>query len=451
MTSSKPRPSPNKPMNSPPLSASSSLLQSLRDALSKGSFLGLLFSCLALVVLTGKWYWLIAGTFLVLIFSLLQQGLLQNAEPDTRLTLEGRSTVAATAVAVFAALNTGSNLLFLVVGALTSILILSKFAAEISMRRLQVRRHAPDRAVAGDVVQCDVWIRNARQSLSNFGLSLEERSDRDWGLKGHSTFFPYIPAGQTATAHIHVELRRRGEISLLGVRVRSSFPIGLVEKSIPVDMPWPIVVHPRRLPINRQALEQLFGEVGEGLNNSLRALEQWDRLRNLRDYRSGDSLRRVHWRTTAKRQCLTVKEFERPRPQHLAIMVYGPTRMGRKAALKSDRNFERALSLTASLLDILAMKDQPVTLVVATDSVEDWSMQGSRGLTEALDLLAYAQLGGELSELCERIRWRARDHSLLVISSADEASPDHAELKRRLPEAKILSPSAWPRLLEDAS
>ena len=66
-----------------------------------------------------------------------------------RFTREGKVFIGITFGVGFAAVNTGNNLLYLVLGLLLSLVILSGVLSEIALRGLEFRRRLPRRAYAG--------------------------------------------------------------------------------------------------------------------------------------------------------------------------------------------------------------------------------------------------------------------------------------------------------------
>jgi hypothetical protein len=120
-------------------------------------------------------------------------------------------------------------------------------------------------------------------------------------------YFLKLPAGRTQeTAYRHV-LTRRGRYRLSGLRVSTKFPFGIIQKSREVSDPVDLVVYPALVAVPTALLRGLPARPGQGR-------DKW-RSRNgdffgLRDFRPGDDPRDIHWRTTAKRGVLFVRENE---------------------------------------------------------------------------------------------------------------------------------------------
>ena len=84
---------------------------------------------------------------------------------------------------------------------------------------------------------------------------------------------------------------------------------------------------------------------------------------NLRDYEPGDDLRRVHWRSTARRQRLMVRQNEARRRTPVLVML--DVRPG-----GHDRaSFERAVEATASIVNACERAGRPYELILSTGVV----------------------------------------------------------------------------------
>src|SRR4029078_2546936 len=100
-------------------------------------------------------------------------------------------------------------------------------------------------------------------------------------------------------------------------------PFGLERVEQPLDAPGALLVYPRMVELDR-----LFSEGGtrgqDGRGLLLRRPSGFD-LHSVREYEHGDSLRKVHWRSTARRAQLMVKELEdAPRDEGALLLDADP-------------------------------------------------------------------------------------------------------------------------------
>src|SRR5687767_4856562 len=120
----------------------------------------------------------------------------------------------------FAAVGTGNNLLFLMLGAMLGFIIISGWLSEQMVRRLTVRRRFP-RAIAGTPLRLGYELRNGNRRLPSYSVEVgEERSAaRAW--------LPMIEPGGSATGRADATWPRRGVYPLETITLSTSFPFGL--------------------------------------------------------------------------------------------------------------------------------------------------------------------------------------------------------------------------------
>ena len=119
---------------------------------------------------------------------------------------------------------------------------------------------------------------------------------------------PTVP-GQEAEARIEVTPLRRGVLRLEGLALARPEPLGLMRALASVSLPQTVPVLPRRYPIPMLALPGTM-KYQEGGVTQASNVGQSDEFVSLRDYRHGDPLRHIHWRSWAKAGKPIVKEFE---------------------------------------------------------------------------------------------------------------------------------------------
>jgi uncharacterized protein (DUF58 family) len=111
----------------------------------------------------------------------------------------------------------------------------------------------------------------------------------------------------------------------------------------------------------------------------------------LRDWRSGDSRRWIHWRTSARRGTLAVRQFEQPRSQDVAILVelWHPQR----PTEDQRENVELAISFAATVAEEVCRRGGSQLAVGTAGQQIEWKHgAGSRALlTEIMEQLALAE------------------------------------------------------------
>jgi uncharacterized protein (DUF58 family) len=157
-------------------------------------------------------------------------------------------------------------------------------------------------------------------------------------------------------------LRRvpRGRYPIEETEIVIEDPFGLERVTVELPSTASILVYPRLVDVDR-----LFSEAGartpEGRRLLLRRPSGFD-LHSVRDYQQGESLRRVHWPTTAKRGQLMVKELEDSPRDETAVLLDGDASV--VAGAPHDSTFELAVRAAGSILRAHASRGRRAALVV---------------------------------------------------------------------------------------
>jgi uncharacterized protein (DUF58 family) len=264
-----------------------------------------------------------------------------------RPTREGWWCLLAAVGVGFAAVSTGNNLLYLLEAMLLGLVVVSGLLSEMSMRGLRLTLRLPDEVFAGRPALFAVAVVNGKRRLPSYSLALS--------APRHGEIVRYLPrlrAGEERLIAWETTFPCRGRERLPALRVTTRFPFGLFAKSAPVVVDAEIVVYPalRAVPseVRRRAQGAIFA--------SPRRAGRGHGLRNLREYRAGDDPRLIHWRLTAKRRALVVRELEEETTLDARMVLLGT------GARETERR-ERALSEAATLARTLLRSGAAVALL----------------------------------------------------------------------------------------
>jgi uncharacterized protein (DUF58 family) len=218
-----------------------------------------------------------------------------------RLTTTGVFAIALILAAGIVAVNSGNNLLYLVVASLLAAISLSGLLGHHNLRRVGLRLIAPDEVWAGRPVSVRAELINRRQRLPAFLLALGERPDAAIGT------ILEIPPGEQAEVALTLTFPTRGCQPWPVHAVTSEFPFGLIRRGGLVRAPGTCLVYPSPL-----AVPWEFAEAAEreGELMSRRGLGVGGDYHGLRDYVPGDSFSRVQWSSWLRLRRLQTKEFE---------------------------------------------------------------------------------------------------------------------------------------------
>jgi uncharacterized protein (DUF58 family) len=189
-------------------------------------------------------------------------------------------------------------------------------------------------------------------------------------------------------------LRRvpRGRYRFHGARAVVEDPFGLARRVQPLADSSPLLVYPRLARLNVLFAERGLRSLGAG-RVLLRRPAGFE-LHSVREYQSGESLRRVHWPSTARRQQLMVKELEdAPRDE---IVVVLDAEAGHGVGRPGDSSFDAQVRAAGSLMWAHARRGRNARLVV-TSGVDDDALSVrsyERDWPRALEILATAEQNG---------------------------------------------------------
>ena len=241
--------------------------------------------------------------------------LLGSLKPPRKLkfTKLGRWYCALAVAIGMAAINTGNNLLFLVLGLMLSSIVVSGVLSEIALRDVWVERRLPATATVGEEALFAIVASNRKKRAPSFSLELREK---DGEVPGRAYLF-VLAARETHEVAYHFTPLRRGRHRLTAVEVATRWPFGLFEKSRELELSDELVVFPRRVPPPPDAKatagrfgEQPDGRVGPGLE-----------VHALRDHRAGEDVRTVHWRSSARAGKLIAIEREEERRRQVCVVL----------------------------------------------------------------------------------------------------------------------------------
>lgn len=276
-----------------------------------------------------------------------------------RVTREGWVFILVTIGVGAAAINTGNNLLFLVLGLLLSLIVISGIMSESTLRAVKVTRQVPNKVYAKTPSLIEVTLHNRKKRLPSYSVELEDKID-GWSTDKRCYFLKVGPKGKQTAAYRTV-IPHRGALRFTGYKVATRFPFALFEKWREISLPIDVVVFPElvRVPRPRLGTRQQSGERNQ------RRRGHGDEFHGLRDLRPGDDYRTIHWRTSARRGQLMVREHEDEESHRLC--VYLDNARSQETPEGRDPVLERAISVAASIVVERTAAGQGVDLAVRGD------------------------------------------------------------------------------------
>lgn len=209
-------------------------------------------------------------------------------------------------VSLLAGLITGRTFFFNVAYAFIALLVFALFWAWSGANWLRLSRQTrARRAQVGRYMEERFTVRNT-SILPKLWLEVYDQSS----LPGHraSHVVSNLKPKGAATWLVRTLCVQRGEFELGPLRIITGDPFGLFETERKISATSRLVVYPSTVEIPEFALPIGILPGGDALRRRTHHITS--NASGIRDYVPGDSFGRIHWRTTARRDKLVVKEFE---------------------------------------------------------------------------------------------------------------------------------------------
>ncbi len=360
-------------------------------------------------------------------------------------------------VCLFSGFATGRDLWFTIAYLLGFLLILSFFWAYINLRQTKISRVTRTRRTqVGQPLEERILLINTSRFPK---LWLEVRDNSNFPNHNISRVVNGLPPNRRYGWRTATQSYLRGRYRLGPLVIRTSDPFGLFPMERRIDATNNVVVYPMTVDIHHLPLPPGVLSGGDALRR--RSYQATANAVSVREYAPGDSFNRIHWKSTARRNRLIVKEFELDPltdiwivPDLSAEVQVGLT--GTEAAQQAQASGEAQTSLplsteeyvvtiAASLAQYFLRQDRAVGMIANTNNSEFVQPdRGERQINRLLETLAVLQADGELAladTLLSQSSRFARGTTLLVITPTTNenwASTARELMRRGLRVATVL-------------
>lgn len=243
--------------------------------------------------------------------------LLSRLKPPRKLKLtrEGKYFLLITLGVGFAAVNTGNNLLYLLLGMFLSLIIVSSVMSELSLRHLTVVRRLPPRAQVGRAHLVEIEVFNHKQRMPSYAIEVEDLRASQPADK--RCFFLKISPRSAQVAAYRRTPARRGRDRHVGFRVATRFPFGLFEKSREITAEGDLIIYPA---VDAVVLPPGEGGERQGLATSI-GRGVGDEILGVRPMREGDDPRDIYWRKSTLSSQLVLRERARETRRDVSYVI----------------------------------------------------------------------------------------------------------------------------------
>ena len=300
---------------------------------------------------------------------------------DYDVTRAGMIYILISVVIGIAALNTGNNLLYVIVAAMLSAILVSGFSSALVLRSLKLDVHLPEHVFAGRPMLARLRLSNASSWLASFSVRVvpakrKAKSEERWRWEAstfvwprnrppqdqwlrlpdrrlrrvreeaekpilqESVYFPFLAPGEELRANLEINFPARGRYREKNFGLATRFPFAFLMKTRRINLPREVIVFPAVEPADRflEVLPMVTGEFESFVRG------RGNDLYLIREYKPDDSARHVDWKATARTGSLKVREFSREDERKLRIVFDNPA-----PGVLQPVVYERVVRLAASL------------------------------------------------------------------------------------------------------
>lgn len=311
----------------------------------------------------------------------------------------------------FVAFNLQSGWVYALDALLVGFLVAGFLSARHAVWRIALARTLPADVVEGEQLRVGLSL----QALAGGRRFLVRAVDAVPGLEPAEVMVPVVESRRATPASYVTVASRRGVRRVHTALVISGGLTGLFEARREVPAPGEIAVYPRHWKLSRfplAAWTPAFQTVGSTRRRG--GLEFF----GLRDYRAGDSVRHVHWRSSARRGALVVREFEQEIPGSVTLLI--DTRPEVQAGRDGEDTFEDLIRAAASITWYVTSRGGTIRLLASTRSRE---LDVTGGWDLAMRALAELTPDGQRSPIALLSAGSTATDRIVIILTPDGGVP----------------------------
>jgi uncharacterized protein (DUF58 family) len=284
------------------------------------------------------------------------------------ITKAGWLYIAVTILLGFSAVNTGNNLIYLIVAVFLSFMGISGFFGRRNLLDIHITVELPDEIYARTRVPLKVTLHNNRRFLPAFLIRVH--------LHDQKVLFPFVDAKAGDVSYVITTFNERGIVRISDFHVCSVFPFNFFVRCKKIERAMEVTVFPHaekcELPGLSERERQSRGE------RSIDKAGYEAEIMTMRDYIKGDPIKYIHWKATAKTGKLKTKE--------LSTLSHQPVIIDMDAV--PIKNMEERISCITYVILKLCRQNIPVGLKIKGTFYKPFkTAQGERSKANKLNML----------------------------------------------------------------
>lgn len=318
-----------------------------------------------------------------------------ESQPKVWLTREGWIFLVILLFVSAGSLLRNINLLMLMTGIMVAPLFLSWRGSLLMLRQLAARRTLPPQLFAGQTVQATWKVSNGRQVLPTWSLSVLDQWRKPESPRKDAAniraVLPRIKPGETNYGTYQVHFPQRGKFLAGPAKLASRFPLGLVAARIDLPDEAVVLVAPALGRLTASWDRRLMSHASGSEAIKRRRGAQDEEFFGLRQYRSGDSQRHIHWRATARSGHLMVKQFDSKSDRDFVLILdlWLPREDGQGQRELAERGLSFAATVMAGLSVVI--RGKVAMAICGQESVVLCDVNSPQFAGQVWDELAVAQ------------------------------------------------------------
>lgn len=209
----------------------------------------------------------------------------------------------------FSAVNTGNNLLFLVVSGLLAFMSVTGLAGMYNIKKLIPDLHPPEEIYAGIPAPFRLSVKNNKRFLTSFLIRIEYLADQ-------KLVFPVLLRNSERDSTVMLTFNQRGLIPVGDITISSPYPVGFFTRYWRFALNNTVVVFPHPIWTGSSGSGDESPAMGSGFQRNRGVSGELERIY---PYSGTEPLRMIHWKHSARSHDLLVKDFGRSMATPLEI------------------------------------------------------------------------------------------------------------------------------------
>lgn len=254
-----------------------------------------------------------------------------SLEPRTRrhvvFTREGWSFISILAFVVFGSILRQINLLVMLAAMMIPALLFNWRMAVSLIRRISVRHSLPEWVFAGKTTVIELEVENQSRTFAAWNIMLTDEIRRVEPVTSNPAFRSIdlvavsVEPGHTTHVSYRCFFTERGVYRIGPTKVACQYPFGLVRTWFYQLVTKELYVAPRLGELKAKWNKRLGAQVVGTASAERRRGWLPDEFFGLRSWQHGDSMRSIHWRSSAKRGQIVVRQYDQPTDRDFALAL----------------------------------------------------------------------------------------------------------------------------------